>query len=1676
MAQLPEPEWGTFQWVEDNDAFKHWCQPNGSRILWIHGKQGAGSSMLSLHIARLFCEKVDHEPDKTPEVVRFPFDAKDDRHQTTFRMFVSLNYRLLCRRPDLFDHVLLIYNIIHETTAGNAVITLDGLWVLFRSLVGCPNHGETICILDGLDQCDKSRNRFLKDLQLLCQCAGSTLRLVVTSTSESLEHTTAPEGSVYINLDSELGCQEDVKTLLSAMVSRLAQKRRAFTNFGTQIKSSLGGPGATPLTAKLAFMLLNCMQIPSTQFATREALELLNGDVNDLYRRLMDMKPNSDSDWTKRLLSWMIYAIRPLTLSELSVAIAIKPDQDNDQFSSIKELIPSDIALDIQRVFGDLIEIKDESVVFVHYSFQTYLVGKHRGSCKSQCPICVDYHLNIARCCLNYISMVAQEGQDGTEALGEVGTALSEDNKLHAGLLPYAVEYWPVHYDRAQASQDTCETSTEAQKTQKHDFSRFFENANMLEYWAKWYWRCKNPRRETETDPLAAAAYAGCQDLVHALINLKDDKSNQDVGKYQNELISAIENGHDRLAEYLLERGASSPRALHLAAAHDRDKLIPALVKLKYSTTGQDFDGFTPLHVAAERGSLAAVEQLLEMDEPRERINSKSHDKRDTALHLASQFGHTKVMQKLLENDAKPTLTDFEGSNSLHRACYWQQPGAVRVLLESKFKLKLLDAVDNNKLTSLHLASANGRSDIVKLILACYKDSRLTDEILQRQDSKGKTALHMACSSGHQDVVQELLKRGKDQPGAAAVGDEKNSIPLHLAATANHPNVVMQLLRLDIPTQIGWADSEQNNPIHLASEKGHINVVTQLCVQHAENDVSLDFFNKNNLAPIHLACENGHLDIVKLLLRYGAAAEMAGRSGETPLHIASRKGFEDIADLLLHFFANPTARDDDGSTPLHLACEAGHILVIEELLERQVDVDLQDSKGRAPIHLAAQTGHDEIFKMLYEAGADPTLPGESGQTLLQYACKGGNKSLVDLLLPIMEWEAVECTEMGKKQTLMHAAALGGNVDIVKTLVQLDLDPLCVDSEGNMPLDLATDGEVIEELVNLTAERLGPEKRTEIFLSSARQGHERVVSRLLPEVADPNATDVDGKTALHFASADGREEIVKMLLDNDKTTPDISDKMKRTPLSYGAENGHSHIVTRLLRIGRRRVDPNTTDEDGRTPLSYAAANDHEDVLRAILEEAEKPKAVETAENTPRLRYEVDIDKADNENRTPLWHAASGGYAQAAGTLLRKGADPNIADYDLRTPLNTAARNGKTDVVRVILKLGSERLTDANAKDSDGRTAIFMAAFNGHVETFSELLHHEAIKLENSVTASGSHLLHAAYDSLPITRLILQHEKEHEVDKENGIDVRNSYGETALLLATVNGYESVAEELLQNRANPLVPDNNGTTPLHAATERKGVRFFRLMLDCVPNDAGINMEDNEGRTALLHAVANENVEAVKALLERPNVNLSPGDLTGLASLRKAIHAANPGIVRLLLANKSQHEVVKDLSTQGAEELVMQAAESGEKEIFGLILSKIHKEYARNESLFRLVAEKQPQLAEILLKRGVDSQKVDEHGWPLAWIGFAAKPKGVDGKTVDMENLPITKFQWPVSWNREDKGPGLTVVVVDDDDEAPPYLGVRSGDSTAESRRLFQSSVMSPTNHLVQSPLSIVIENLQA
>ncbi|KAI4356463.1 hypothetical protein L6164_000485 [Bauhinia variegata] len=193
------------------------------------------------------------------------------------------------------------------------------------------------------------------------------------------------------------------------------------------------------------------------------------------------------------------------------------------------------------------------------------------------------------------------------------------------------------------------------------------------------------------------------------------------------------------------------------------------------------------------------------------------------------------------------------------------------------------------------------------------------------------------------------------------------------------------------------------------------------------------------------------------------------------------------------------------------------------------------------------------------------------------------------------------------------------------------------------------------------------------------------------------------SALHIAAANGRIEILSMLLDR-SVKVDILNRHKQTPLMLAVMHGQTGCVEKLIQAGANILMFDSLR--GRTCLHYAAYYGHTDCLKAILSAAH---STPVADSWGFARF---VNIRDGNGATPLHLAARQRRPECLHTLLDNGAlvcaSSGGFGYPGSTPLHLAARGGSLDCVRMLLAWGADRLQ----LDSSGRIPFSVALKHKH----------------------------------------------------------------------------------------------------------------------------------------------------------------------------------------------------------------------------------------------------------------------------------------------------------------------------------------------------------------------------
>jgi ankyrin repeat protein len=163
--------------------------------------------------------------------------------------------------------------------------------------------------------------------------------------------------------------------------------------------------------------------------------------------------------------------------------------------------------------------------------------------------------------------------------------------------------------------------------------------------------------------------------------------------------------------------------------------------------------GYTPLMVAAERGSAEVVTYLIEEGAQIDVQNPKGM----TPLMLAAKSGRNEIVKILLNAHANIHIATKRGQTALHVAAMYGEGDIVQMLIEHNADVNAQDNAGNTPLILAVRSIENQEADIAKYIrvvqLLLTNGARVT-----QTNAKGENALDIAYALPSSDLNEELIR------------------------------------------------------------------------------------------------------------------------------------------------------------------------------------------------------------------------------------------------------------------------------------------------------------------------------------------------------------------------------------------------------------------------------------------------------------------------------------------------------------------------------------------------------------------------------------------------------------------------------------------------------------------------------------------------------------------------------------------------------------------------------------------------------------------------------------------------------------------------------------------------------------------------------------------------------
>lgn len=578
---------GTCEWFIRHQRYQEWLADTNIPLLWISGGPGKGKTMLAIYITEVLQPAID----AAENVLLYYFCSNRDKNRNTaLTILRGIIHQWISLHPHLAHHIKKSFE--GTETTKYTVSSFVSLWRVFLTLLRQSRSSQVVCVLDGLDECEKESLSQLLDavenyLSNSQHTTKSRLKFIILSRPQPSILETRLGHHQQIRLDdsnTEISC--DVERYIFAKVTELASEQNLSEEMVAQVQQALlaGADGTFLWVGFVANELLG-----RSWGKIDQVIHRVPKGLSGVYQRLLQQI--EDKEALVPILQWVVLAARPLTVEELTVAVDIMPSGT---------LTATEVTKNRLKLCGSLVKIEGDVVNLVHESAKEFFQGNQvnmKGI--SMFHMSQHTHRNLMRICLAHVERIYRSP----------GTV--DERSSHESLMLYASQYWPMHFYHAFHVIDA-----------QSEFSRpFFEvNSPIRHEWWKFYWEQeKNGGNAPSFTLLHLAAYLGhvawAKMLISEHVNLISRKDNYG----RTPLSWAVHRGHRDMVELLVDYGArvnvkdrSKLTALHIAITGQHKDIVTVLLDQGAYLESKTEHGDTPLIRAIQANSKEIIQILLE--------------------------------------------------------------------------------------------------------------------------------------------------------------------------------------------------------------------------------------------------------------------------------------------------------------------------------------------------------------------------------------------------------------------------------------------------------------------------------------------------------------------------------------------------------------------------------------------------------------------------------------------------------------------------------------------------------------------------------------------------------------------------------------------------------------------------------------------------------------------------------------------------------------------------------------------------------------------------------------------------------------------------------------------------------------------------------------------------------
>ena len=524
-------------------------------------------------------------------------------------------------------------------------------------------------------------------------------------------------------------------------------------------------------------------------------------------------------------------------------------------------------------------------------------------------------------------------------------------------------------------------------------------------------------------------------------------------------------------------------------------------------------------------------------------------------------------------------------------------------------------------------------------ILAYDKLVRSKKDVLNSIIGPEGTALHYAILLQNESFMEYIIKHNAD----IIIKNESGKCPFDLPLiSTDFKERLLEILENNFMNALRKRDFQAADKI-INNQRG---ILTRI---------------RDGKTIFHIFAKNRSPDQLKyVLLKIGKDTDILNSLDDelrSPLFYAVMFSSQECVSLLISNGCDLNIQDETGNTALHFAVMNQNTNIAKLLLDAKCKTDIKNDEGKTALDLANDKS-EEIADLIREkSGIDVSLD-EKQAKIIEEITKNSTSRAIKL---ITNNKNLVCIKDKSSYTLLHRAAMNGNLEIMNALIDFGADVDAVTNKGTSVLMSAISKDMYAAFKLLVKRGANPNiaDRNGNTVSHKAAQNENIKYYKIIKDCDPNVKNKNGVSPLDILIENKRYDIISMLrlvdivdYGNQKFALKMIEKAKdvnsydrmRNALHSAVSQNFETVVNKLIEKG---ADINLTDNNGKTAAMIALEKMNKTILKTLL-------------SNPKL----DITVKDDNEHTILWHLKKNKKSKLISFLLSRTKDTsNIRFTDI-----------------------------------------------------------------------------------------------------------------------------------------------------------------------------------------------------------------------------------------------------------------------------------------------------------------------------------------------------------------------------------------------------------------------------